>query len=91
MSGLIARKRYRCNACKPFRMRIPSSKWHAGKVWCEIRPKIIFLALSGNTSGTDKRQHVDGKFDGDFSFENRLSFEKQLDKKLVHHRVGMIV
>ena len=41
------------------------------------------------TSGNDKQQHPDGKSDGDFSFENRLSSKKQMDKKLVHHRVGV--
>ena len=41
------------------------------------------------TSGTDKQQHLDGKFDGEFSSENRLPFAKQLDKKLVHNRVGV--
>ena len=41
------------------------------------------------TSGTDKQQHLDGIFDGKHPSENSLFFANQLDKKLVHHRVGV--
>jgi hypothetical protein len=41
------------------------------------------------TAGLDKQQHFDGKSDGDFPSENRLPSADQLDKKLVHNRVGM--
>jgi hypothetical protein len=49
----------------------------------------LFFRQRLATSGSDKQQHIDGKHDGKFLPENRLSFEKQLDKKLVHHRVGV--
>jgi hypothetical protein len=42
-------------------------------------------------SGTDKQQHLDGKFDGEFSPKKRLSFANQLHEKLVHNRVGVSV
>jgi hypothetical protein len=61
----------------------------AGKLGAKYVENLFFRQRLA-TSGSDKQQHIDGKHDGKFPPENRLSFEKQLDKKLVHHRVGMI-
>jgi len=41
------------------------------------------------TAGFDKQQHFDGKSDGDFPPENRLSSADRLDEMLVHNRVGV--
>jgi tRNA(adenine34) deaminase len=51
--------------------------------------KKLFFRQCLAKSGVDKQQHLDGKPDGEFSAENRLSFENQLDENLVHNRVGI--
>jgi len=61
---------------------------HALKIECKFVKKLFFWQCLA-TAGLDKQQHFDGKSDGDFSSENRLSFVDQLDENLVHNRVGM--
>jgi hypothetical protein len=61
---------------------------HSQKIERQNRQKIIFLHCLA-TTGLDKQQHFNGKSDGDFSPENRLSFADQRDEKLVHNRVGV--
>jgi hypothetical protein len=70
-------------------MRIPSSKGRTGKSGAKFVKRLVFWRCLA-TSGLDKQQHFDGHSDGDFSFRNRLSYEKQVDQKLVHNRVGII-
>jgi hypothetical protein len=59
-----------------------------GKSGAKFVKKIVFRQGLA-TSGTDKQQHLDGKFDGEFSPKKRLSFENQMHEKLVHNRVGV--
>lgn len=75
-------------ACKHLEMRIPSPIMHSQKIERQNRQKIVFWHCLA-TAGFDKQQHFDGKSDGDFPRENRLSFADQLDEKLVHNRVGV--
>jgi hypothetical protein len=76
-------------ACLHSERRISSSRMHSQKIGCQIHQKIIFGQCLA-TAGFDKQQHFDGKSDGDFPRENRLSFADQLDEKLVPNRVGVI-
>ena len=60
----------------------------AGKLGAKYGENLFFRQRLA-TSRTDKQQHVDGKPDGKFSPEKRLSFANQLHEKLVHNRVGV--
>jgi hypothetical protein len=72
---------------------LPGDVYHhpigiAGKLGAKFA-KNLFFRQCLVTSRTDKQQHVDGKSDGKFSPEKRLSFANQLHEKLVHNRVGV--
>jgi hypothetical protein len=77
------------NPANPVPARLLGGVYHhpfciAPKIGAE-NVKNIFFRQCLATAGTDKQQHIDGKPDGKFSLEKRLSFVNQLRKKLVNN------